>query len=525
MTEIEDKGSRKVERALISVHNKTGLAGLARRLAELGVEILSTGGTADAIRAEGVGVREMSELTGFRELLGGRVKSLHPAVHAGVLARDDVAGDIAELAAHGIDRIDLVVVNLYPFGNRPSGSTVAEATEFIDIGGPALVRAAAKNHARVAAVTDPKDYTELLSELESGGGSTSLGYRQDLAARAFSLTAGYDAAIAEWMHGLAGNDVPERVLIGGWDGRRLPYGENPHQGATFHSVGPPGRGLGSARQWSGKPPGFNNLLDADAAASLASEFEEDLHAACVIVKHGTPCGAAVAQSTAEAFERAWSSDPVSAFGGAVALNRPLDSGTAARIADRFVEVVIAPSLSEEAIGILRARPGLRILECRVSGVADGGREFRSVSGGILVQQPDGSRFDPGAFRVVTKRVPTAKEWKDLEFAWKVAKHAKSNAIVLAAGGGAVGIGTGQTSRVAAAGMASANLREHHAGTEGVVAASDGFFPFADGIEALAEAGAVAVIQPGGSRNDAEIIGAADALGLAMVVTGIRSFRH
>lgn len=525
MTEVDTAGSRKVERALISVHDKTGLAGLVRQLAEFGVEILSTGGTADAIRAEGVGVRDVSELTGFRELLGGRVKSLHPAVHAGVLARDEVPGDMAELAAHGIDKIDLVVVNLYPFGSRPSGSSVGEATELIDIGGPALVRAAAKNHARVAAVTDPKDYAELLSELESGRGLTSLGFRQDLAARAFSMTADYDAAIAEWMHGLSGNDVPERVLICGRGGRRLPYGENPHQGATFHAVGPTGRGLGSARQRSGKPPGYNNLLDADAAASLASEFDAGRHAACAIVKHGTPCGAAVAQSTAEAFDRAWNSDPVSAFGGVVALNRPLDAGTAAGIAGRFVEVVVVPEVSGEAIGMLRARPGLRILECAVSDFASGRREIRSVAGGMLVQEPDRSRFDAGAFRVVTDRVPTATEWNDLEFAWKVAKHAKSNAIVLAAGGAAVGIGSGQTSRVAAAGMASANLREHHAGTEGVVAASDGFFPFADGVEALAAAGAVAVVQPGGSRNDAEVIGAADELGLAMVFTGIRSFRH
>lgn len=525
MTEFDKAGFRTVERALISVHDKTGIAGLARRLAEMGVEILSTGGTADAMRAEGVGVRDVSELTGFRELLGGRVKSLHPAVHAGVLARDDVPGDMAELAVHGIDRIDLVVVNLYPFGGRPSGGTVAEATELIDIGGPALVRAAAKNHARVAAVTAPKDYAELLSELEAGGGSTSLKFRRDLAARAFSMTADYDAAIAEWMHGLAGNDLPERILIGGRAGRRLPYGENPHQGATFHAIGPSGWGLGSARQRSGNPPGYNNLLDAAAAVSLASEFDEDLHAACAIVKHGTPCGAAVAQSTAEAFDRAWSSDPVSAFGGVVALNRTLDSKTAERIAGRFIEVVVAPAVGEGAIGMLQARPGLRVLECGVSGPASDHREFRSVPGGVLVQEPDGSRFDPGAFRAVTARVPSANEWMDLEFAWKVAKHAKSNAIVLAAGGTAVGIGSGQTSRVAAAGMAAANLREHHAGTEGVVAASDGFFPFADGVEALAAAGTVAVIQPGGSRNDAEVVAAADELGLAMVFTGIRSFRH
>ena len=416
-------------------------------------------------------------------------------------------------------------MNLYPFGSRPPETAVAETTELIDIGGPALVRAAAKNHARVAAVTDPRDYAELVSELESGGGSTSLEFRRHLAARAFSLTAGYDASIADWIHGLAGGDVPERILIGGRDGRCLPYGENPHQGATFHAVGPRGRGLGSARQLSGKPPGYNNLLDADAAASLASEFDENRHAACVIVKHGTPCGAAVARSTAEAFERAWNSDPVSAFGGVVALNRPLDSETAGKIAGRFVEVLVAPAVGDDAVAMLQARPGLRILECGVSDFASGGREFRSVSGGVLVQEPDRSSFNPGAFRAVTTKVPTEKEWVDLEFAWKVAKHAKSNAIVLAAGGAAVGIGSGQTSRVAAAGMAAANLREHHSGAEGIVAASDGFFPFADGVEALAAAGAVVVIQPGGSRNDTEVIGAADELGLAMVFTGIRSFRH
>jgi len=525
LTGNNDRGANVIRRAIISVHDKSGLADLARSLAELGVQILSTGGTADTIRAGGIEVQDVSELTGFRELLGGRVKSMHPAVHAGILTRRDVHGDLEELNEHGIEMIDLVVANFYPFDSRQPDSGVAKATELIDIGGPALVRAAAKNHAFVTVATDPEDYAELLAEMTVGGGSTSLEFRKRLAARAFSLTAAYDAEIATWLHGLVSENDPERILINGRNGCSLPYGENPHQRATFHAVGPSGHGLGSARQIGGKPLGYNNLLDANAAAALASEFDEGRLAACALVKHGTPCGVAVAHSPSEAFEKAWNCDPVSAFGGVVAMNRPLDANTAERIAGRFVEVLIAPSVDEDAVRVLKAKPRLRILECGVPDFAGDNREVRSVCGGLLVQDPDRSRFDREECRVVTVMGPTEEQWDDLEFAWNVAKHAKSNAIVLAANGAAVGIGSGQTSRVAAAGMASANHHNHHANARNVVAASDGFFPFPDGIEKLATAGVAAIIQPGGSRNDSEIIKAANELGLAMVFTGIRNFRH
>ncbi len=518
--------NRSIRRALVSVHDKSGLGELAHRLSEMNVEILSTGGTADAIRAEGIEVSDLSGMTGFRELLGGRVKSLHPAVHAAILARRDVPDDLSELDAHGIGAIDLLVVNFYPFGNRSPDAGVAETTELIDIGGPALVRAAAKNHVAVTVITSPEDYPELLQELATGGGTTGPEFRRRNAAKAFSLTSAYDAGIASWLWDLAEEECPPTIVVSARDGRKLAYGENPHQGAAHYTTVAGNHGIGAASQHCGKPLGYNNLLDADAALSLASEFDAERHAVCAIIKHGTPCGAAAGGTPAEAFEKAWSCDPISAFGGVIAFNCSLDEDTASMIADRFVEVVLAPGVSDGAVkAIQERRPGLRLLACPTIDPLAVSQQLRSVSGGLLVQDRDIGQFEPDAFSTVTGREPTEQQWADLEFAWKVAKHAKSNAVVLASSGAAVGIGAGQTSRVVAVEMAAINLLQHHLDASPLVAASDGFFPFVDGLEAIAAVGASAVIQPGGSRNDPEVISAANRLGLAMVFTGRRSFRH
>ena len=516
--------SRKIVRALVSVHDKTGLEELAGFLSERGVEILSTGGTADAIRAAGIEVRDVSEVTGHPELLCGRVKSLHPVIHGGILARRNIPDDIAELEKSGIGLIDLVVASLYPFTTRDPAMDAAGSIELIDIGGPAMIRAAAKNHAFTTVVTDPYDYLGLFAEMEAGGGQTSPGYRRRMAARAFSLTAAYDAAISSWLRELDGAEVGLPVEVNDTSSRTLPYGENPHQHARFLATGEHPAGFAAARQLGGKPIGYNNLLDADAAVSLAAEFDSR-SCACVIVKHGSPCGAALASSPVDAFQRAWNSDPVSAFGGVVALNQALDAETAEQIVSRFVEVVIVPGASEEALAILQAKPRLRVLSCAFSDFGSAATEYRSVCGGILAQDRDRAKLDRSACTSVTERKPTSRNWADLEFAWAVSKHCKSNAIAIAGNSAIAGIGCGQTSRVAAAAMAAGHVRRHHPEASDLVAASDGFLPFGDSLQELAMAGVSFVLQPGGSRNDQEVIETAETLGLGMVFTGLRSFRH
>ncbi len=523
------------KRALISVSDKTGLAGLVRALAGRGVELISTGGTAALIRAEGLAVTEVSALTGFPEMLGGRVKTLHPAVHGGLLARRGDPGDAAALAAHGIRPIDLLVVNLYPFeAALARGAAPAELVEEIDVGGPAMLRAAAKNHADVAVLCDPEDYPAFLGELAAQGGGTRLAFRQRLAAAAFARTAAYDAAIAAFLAAEAGGPAPpRRRAVAGTLAQALRYGENPHQAAAFYRDGTGRPGVATARQLQGKELSYNNLLDTDAAFEAVAEVNPAEAAACVIVKHATPCAAARAATPREAFLKALDADRTSAFGGIVALNRPLDRVTAEEIARHFLEVVIAPGIEAGAAALLARREGLRLLSA--GGLPDprtGGPTVRSVAGGFLVQDRDTGDLRAEALRVASARAPTAAELADLVFAWKVAKHVRSNAIVLAREGATVGIGGGQTARVDAVEQAvrkaaamGAALGLPHSPARGAVAASDAFFPFPDGIEVLAAAGVTAVIQPGGARRDAEVTAAADAAGMAMVLTGMRHFRH
>jgi len=522
-----------VRRALISVSDKTGLEGLGRMLAARGVELVSTGGTAAALRAAGLAVRQVSELTGLPEMLDGRVKTLHPGVHAGLLARRDDPAHGAALAAHGLVPIDLLVVNLYPFeATAASGAEAAACIEEIDIGGPAMLRAAAKNHAHVAVVTDPEDYAALGEELERHGGATAAPFRARLALTAFGRTAAYDAAVAGWLAGVLAEPAPRRQVLAGRLAQPLRYGENPHQRAALYLGGPPRAGVATARQLQGRELSYNNIGDADAAWELVAEFDPADGPACVIVKHGNPCGVARGASAAEAHGRAFDCDRTSAFGGIVALNTALDGPAAEAIAAVFTEVVIAPGADEAARAVFAARPNLRLILADLPDPATSGPAWRQVAGGLLVQDRDAATLDPSALRVVTRRAPEPGETADLIFAWTVAKHVKSNAIVLARGGATVGIGAGQMSRVDStriaarkAGDIAAVLSLDASPARGAVAASDAFFPFADGIEALAAAGATAVIQPGGSQRDAEVIAAADALGLAMLFTGIRHFRH
>jgi len=528
-----------VRRALLSVSDKAGLVELARALAGRGVELVSTGGTAAALRAAGLAVRDVAELTGFPEMMDGRVKTLHPAVHGGLLAVRDDPAHAAALEAHGIGAIDLAVVNLYPFeATVARGAARDEVVENIDIGGPSMVRSAAKNHAHVAVLTDPADYGPFLKELERTGGACALPTRRRLAAKAFAATAAYDAAIAQWF---AFADQGERFPV------TLPmaytraegelrYGENPHQAAALYLPrGPHARGVGQAEVVQGKALSYNNLNDADAALELASEFR-DAAPTCVIVKHANPCGVASAATLAEAYDAAFRCDTVSAFGGIVAVNRPLDGPTAEAIAAIFTEVVAAPDADEDARAVFARKKNLRLL---LTGAppdpARPGLAVRSIAGGLLVQGRDAGRLDggrPGEVRVMTKRAPTSQEMADLRFAWMVAKHVKSNAIVYARDGATAGIGAGQMNRLESARIAAWKAEDaaEKAGwaeprTKGSAVASDAFFPFADGLLAAAAAGATAVIQPGGSVRDAEVIAAADEAGLAMVFTGMRHFRH
>jgi phosphoribosylaminoimidazolecarboxamide formyltransferase/IMP cyclohydrolase len=522
----------RIARALISVSDKTGLVELGKRLAALGVEILSTGGSASTLAGAGVPVVEVATHTGFPEMLDGRVKTLHPRIHGGILGVRDLATHQEQMRAHDIPPIDLVVVNLYPFeATVARGADFATTIENIDIGGPALIRSAAKNHAHVAVMVDPSDYGALLDELEAHGGATTLALRRRLAAKAYARTGAYDAAISAWFAGQEGEIFPERMVVAGERRQLLRYGENPHQAAAFYVGGPARAGIATATQVQGKELSYNNLNDTDAAFELVAEFPPSEGAAVAIIKHANPCGVAVAPTLVEAWRKALLCDPVSAFGGIVAANCTLDAETATEIAKIFTEVIVAPDATQDAREILAAKKNLRLLV--TGGLPDPkapGVIVKSVAGGFLAQTRDDDAAI--ALEVRTARHPTERERDDMGVAVKVAKHVKSNAIVFVKDGATVGIGAGQMSRVDAARIAArkADDAAKAAGlpetlTKGSVAASDAFFPFADGLEVIVEAGATAVVQPGGSMRDGEVIAAADAAGLAMAFTGQRHFRH
>ena len=525
----------KVRRALISVHDKTGIVELAQALAALGVEILSTGGTAKLLRESGVPVRDVADVTGFPEMLDGRVKTLHPKIHGGILARRDVPEHLAALERHGIAPIDLVVVALYPFEQtvaRP-GVTPAEVIEQIDVGGPTMIRAAAKNHGAVAVVTDPSQYGPVLDELKRTGGAISDATRERLAQEAFRRTAQYDAAIAAWLRTAQAptaakepDQFPHPLRLEAERALLLKYGENPHQSAAFYRIaGAPGIGLAAMKQRHGPELGYNNLLDFSAALSLLLEFDEP---AAVVIKHTNPCGAALGPSVGVAMERAKASDPVSIYGGIVGVNRSLDMTVVQALAGIFVEILFAPAYAPEALEELqRTKKKCRVFEVPCDRRALPARlaEYRSVLGGLLAQSVDQADLDPNALKVVSKRAPTEAEMRALRFAWRVGKHAKSNAIVLTTAEQVIGVGAGQMNRVDSARLAVMRAREVGLTTHGTVCASDAFFPFRDGLDVVAEAGATAVIQPGGSLRDEEVIAAADAQGMAMLFTGLRHFRH
>ncbi len=516
-------------RALISVSDKSGLIAFAQGLAALGVEILSTGGSAVALRQAGVAVTEVSEHTGFPEILDGRVKTLVPQIHGGILGRRDQPAHVAQMAAHGIAPIDIVAVNLYPFEATVAGGAAwDDCIEKIDIGGPTLIRAAAKNHDFVSVLTDPAQYGPVLDELRAHGHTTPA-LRRSLAAAAYARTAAYDAAIAAWFAAAAGDDLPERLTVSGARLQTLRYGENPHQRAALYRTGDR-PGVAQARQVQGRELSYNNINDTDAAFECVAEFDAP---AIVIVKHANPCGVAVAADLAAAWEAALRCDPVSAFGGIVACNRTLDEAAAECIAQVFTEVIIAPDATEAARAVLARKKNLRLLLTgALPDPAANGATLRSVAGGLLVQSRDAGRITRADLRMMTQRAPSDAELADLLFAFAVCKHVKSNAIVYAKDAATVGIGAGQMSRVDSARIAGwkSEAAAHAAGEErplahGSVVASDAFFPFADGLEAAVAAGATAVIQPGGSMRDAEVIAAADAAGIAMVATGMRHFRH
>jgi phosphoribosylaminoimidazolecarboxamide formyltransferase/IMP cyclohydrolase len=526
-----------IRRALLSASDKSGLVALAEALVAHGAELLSTGGTAQAIRDAGLPVRDVAEYAGFPEILDGRVKTLVPQVHGGLLGRRDVPEHLAQMAAHGIAPIDLVCATLYPFEAAVASGAAPEACiEQVDIGGPAMIRSAAKNYASVAVLTDPAQYAEVIAELNTRGGTTPALHRR-LAAAAFARTAAYDAAIAGWFAGQENDLFPERLILAGERRERLRYGENPHQRAAFYATGQR-PGVATARQVQGKALSYNNLADADAAFEAVAELDAP---ACVIVKHANPCGAAEGATLAEAWELALRCDPVSAFGGIVAVNRLLDGPAAERMAAIFTEAIIAPAADDAALATLARKKNLRLL--LTGGIPDPaspGMSLRTLAGGFLAQTRDAGRITAAHLTTVTQRAPTADELADLLFAFRVGKHVKSNAIVYAKGRATVGIGAGQMSRVDSARIAAWKAEEaaRAAGlpepltrgsveplTRGSVVASDAFFPFADGLEAAVAAGATAVIQPGGSVRDAEVIAAADRAGVAMVFTGMRHFRH
>jgi phosphoribosylaminoimidazolecarboxamide formyltransferase / IMP cyclohydrolase len=515
----------KVRRALVSVSDKTGLVPFARGLADLGIELISTGGTAGALREAGLEVVTVEELTGQPEILGGRVKTLHPRIHGGILARPDHPEDLAEVAEQGIELIDLVVVNLYPFQETAAraGAARDEIVEQIDIGGPAMIRAAAKNHARVGVVTSPTQYDAVLEELRADDGNLSSDTCRWLALDAFRHTSRYDAAIAEWMS-MGEGDFPDYVTMEFEKLTDLVYGENPHQRAAYYAdYGARTHLLARVEQFHGKALSFNNLLDLDAARALASEFELP---ACVIVKHNNPCGVAVAQDVNTAYERALACDPVSAYGGVIVVNRRIDAVLGERLASTFVEVLMAPGFEEEALAALTRKPNTRLLDNRERRRANPGeRDLRRVLGGILFQDRDTESEERETMQVVTAVQPTEPQWGDLLFAWRVAKHVKSNAIVLAKDLATVGIGAGQMSRVDSVRIATEKAATAELDIRGSALASDAFFPFPDGPETAISSGVAAIVQPGGSIRDDEIIAACDRLGAAMVFTGRRHFRH
>ena len=521
-----------VRRALLSVSDKTGLEAFARRLIACGVDLVSTGGTAMALRNAGFAVRDVSDLTGFPEMMDGRVKTLHPKVHGGLLALRGDPAHVAAMKAHDIAAIDLLVVNLYPFEKTvASGADYETSIENIDIGGPAMIRAAAKNHGDVGVIVDPEDYDAVASEIETKGGLT-LETKKRLAAAAYARTAAYDAAISSWFASELGDNFPKRYAVAGTKVQALRYGENPHQEAAFYQSGKARFGVATARQLQGKELSYNNLNDTDAAYELIAELGTQ-KPTVAIIKHANPCGVASAATMSEAYDLALRCDPVSAFGGIIALNRRLDRATAEKITAIFSEVIIAPDVDDDALEIVKAKKNLRVLAAGgVPDPSENGLIMRPLAGGFLLQSRDAGRIDPRQVTVVTKRAPCADEMRDLVFAFRVAKHVKSNAIVYVKDEATVGIGAGQMSRVDSSRIAAqksadaasaAGLAEPLA--KGSVVASDAFFPFADGLLAAAQAGATAIIQPGGSMRDDEVIAAADAAGLAMVFTGMRHFRH
>ncbi|MDR3424263.1 MAG: bifunctional phosphoribosylaminoimidazolecarboxamide formyltransferase/IMP cyclohydrolase [Alphaproteobacteria bacterium] len=524
--------THKIARALISVSDKTGLVAFARKLEQYNIEILSTGGSAEKLRQAGIKVIDVGAYTGFPEMMDGRVKTLHPRIHGGILQRRDLPQHQDEAKKHDIPPIDLIVSNLYPFRQTvASGADFGACVENIDIGGPSMVRSAAKNHAFVTIVTDPAQYEDVIAEMAQHDGATSLPFRKKLAAAAFAHTAGYDSAIGAWFAAQLGDDYPDSVSFAAVKQQALRYGENPHQTAAFYVIDPSRAGVANAIQAQGKELSYNNIGDTDAAFELVSEFIDQ--PAVAIIKHANPCGVALGPDLLTAYRRAFLCDPVSPFGGIIACNRPLDGAVAAAITEIFSEVIIAPDMDDEARDIFAKKKNLRVLLTRtMADPRQAGKIVKAVSGGYLLQTRDNVVLDQTQLKCVTKRQPSEQEMQDMLFAFTVAKHVKSNTIVYAKDSATVGIGAGQMSRVDSARIAARKAQDaaKAAGlpetlTKGSVAASDAFFPFADGLETLIEAGATAVIQPGGSMRDAEVIEAADKAGLAMVFTGIRHFRH
>jgi phosphoribosylaminoimidazolecarboxamide formyltransferase/IMP cyclohydrolase len=520
-----------VKQALLSVSEKTGLVPFARGLAALGVKLLSTGGTARALAEAGLPVTEIGDYTGFPEMLDGRLKTLHPKVHGGILARRDLPAHVAALEKHGMPTIDLVVVNLYPFREAVAkpGCTLEDAIENIDIGGPTMVRAAAKNWHDVGIVVEPHDYPALLAELEAHACVLSTATRFALARRAFSHTAAYDGAISNWLTARgpdgAAQAFPDSLNLHARKTQDLRYGENPHQQAAFYSdLAPVAGSIASFRQLQGKELSYNNIADSDAAWECVKTFAEP---ACVIVKHANPCGVAIALSSLEAYRKAFSTDTVSAFGGIIAFNRAIDAATVEAVAAQFLEVLIAPGYTDDALALIRKKVNVRVLEIALppSGAAPVAWDFKRVGGGFLVQTADRHSISPADLRVVTRKAPTSAQIDDLLFAWRVAQFVKSNAIVYCGNGQTLGIGAGQMSRVDSTRIAAIKAKNAILSLVGSVVASDAFFPFRDGLDVVADNGALAVIQPGGSMRDAEVIAAADERGIAMVFTGIRHFRH
>ncbi|WP_337267775.1 bifunctional phosphoribosylaminoimidazolecarboxamide formyltransferase/IMP cyclohydrolase [Oryzifoliimicrobium ureilyticus] len=523
-----------VKTALLSVFDKAGVVELAQALHDSGVRLLSTGGTFKAISSAGIPVTDVSDVTGFPEIMDGRVKTLHPVVHGGLLAIRDDEEHRKAMAENGIGAIDLAVINLYPFEEvRAAGGDYPTTVENIDIGGPAMIRAAAKNHAYVTVVTDPADYAELVNQISSQNGEVSYAFRQTMAAKAYARTAAYDAVIANWFAETLSIDTPRHRTLGGTLKEEMRYGENPHQKAAFYVTGENRPGVATAVLLQGKQLSYNNINDTDAAYELVSEFLPEHAPACAIIKHANPCGVATGSSLVEAYQRALACDSVSAFGGIIALNKTLDAATAEEIVKLFTEVIIAPDVSEDAKAIIARKPNLRLLSA--GGLPDAraaGLTAKTVSGGFLVQSRDNGMVEDLELKVVTRRAPTPQELEDMKFAFKVAKHVKSNAVVYAKDGQTAGIGAGQMSRVDSARIAALKAEEAAKAlgiaepmTKGSAVASEAFLPFADGLLSMIAAGATAVIQPGGSMRDQEVIDAANAHDVAMVFAGMRHFRH